>query len=261
MVNAHGHNVLPNTLHYEKMKNIWEASYLLIYREPCGNDGEGEVDTKSTASVVDPSIDDILKLLSIIRHLMHSQPPVITSDKLNAKLIQQLQDPLCLASRSLPIWCSRLLHTHYRFLFPFETRQLYFQTTAFGVSRSIVWLQQKRDQLLMAMRSGAAVVTLVPGIKNVGVGLSATVGSAGMTSLRSPDDLLHEFRIGRLKHERVKIPREPQDELVRAAVNALRFHASRKAILEIEFVDEEGTGLGPTLEFYSLIAAQLQMKK
>jgi E3 ubiquitin-protein ligase HECTD1 len=30
--------------------------------------------------------------------------------------------------------------------------------------------------------------------------------------------------------------------------------------MEVEFVDEEGTGLGPTLEFYALVAAELQRR-
>lgn len=38
----------------------------------------------------------------------------------------------------------------------------------------------------------------------------------------------------------------------------LKFHAQRKSVLEIEFLGEEGTGLGPTLEFYALVAAELQ---
>lgn len=307
IVNAHRHDAHLNTPHYEKMKSIWDANYLLIYREPTNNSDGGEnntnnsnptselvVDETSTTTmngspVVDPNIEHIFKLLSILRRLMlsHNQhhhsinhhPSTTTSsdavshsasssglasiasmfvcDKLNAKLIQQLQDPLCLASRSLPPWCPLLL-TRYRFLFPYDTRQLYFQTTAFGVSRSIVWLQQKRDQLLASLRAGgvgggAGGAKGVAGGSGAGTSASSRAGGAG--------DDLHEFRIGRLKHERVKIPREPQEELMRAAVNALRFHASRKAILEIEFADEEGTGLGPTLEFYSLIAAQLQMKK
>jgi hypothetical protein len=71
--------------------------------------------------------------------------------KFNNKLIQQLQDPLVLASKSLPDWCKNLIHS-YKFLFPFETRQLYFVTTAFGVSRSIVWLQTKRDSVLANSR-------------------------------------------------------------------------------------------------------------
>lgn len=38
----------------------------------------------------------------------------------------------------------------------------------------------------------------------------------------------------------------------------LKYHAQRKSVLEIEFNGEEGTGLGPTLEFYALVAAELQ---
>ena len=30
--------------------------------------------------------------------------------------------------------------------------------------------------------------------------------------------------------------------------------------IQVEFLGEEGTGLGPTLEFYALIAAELQQK-
>lgn len=37
-------------------------------------------------------------------------------------------------------------------------------------------------------------------------------------------------------------------------------HASRKSILEVAFVGEEGTGLGPTLEFFALVAAELQRR-
>lgn len=38
----------------------------------------------------------------------------------------------------------------------------------------------------------------------------------------------------------------------------MKVHCNRKSVLEVEFIDEEGTGLGPTLEFYALVAAELQ---
>ena len=44
------------------------------------------------------------------------------------------------------------------------------------------------------------------------------------------------------------------------ACNALRLHSDHKSILEVEFEGEEGTGLGPTLEFYSLAASEFQRK-
>lgn len=38
----------------------------------------------------------------------------------------------------------------------------------------------------------------------------------------------------------------------------MKVHCNRKSVLEVEFIGEEGTGLGPTLEFYALVAAELQ---
>lgn len=44
----------------------------------------------------------------------------------------------------------------------------------------------------------------------------------------------HEFRVGRLKHERVKVPRG--DELLSWALQVMKYHGPRKAVLEVGFV-------------------------
>jgi hypothetical protein len=41
-------------------------------------------------------------------------------------------------------------------------------------------------------------------------------------------------------------------------LTVLSFLCGRKSILEVEFLEEEGTGLGPTLEFFALVAAEFQ---
>ena len=41
----------------------------------------------------------------------------------------------------------------------------------------------------------------------------------------------HEFQVGRLKHERVKVPRGEQ--LVEWAINVMRLHCAKKSILEV----------------------------
>ncbi|GIY38730.1 e3 ubiquitin-protein ligase HECTD1, partial [Caerostris extrusa] len=150
------------------------------------------------------------------------------SKKITTKLVQQLQDPLVLSSGAQPDWCEYLTYSC-PMIFPFETRKLYFTCTAFGASRSIVWLQNQRDISLERNRG---------------------------PSPRRDDP--HEYRIGRLKHERVKVPRG--DHLLDWAMQVLKVHAARKSILEVEFTDEEGTGLGPTLEFFTLVAAELQRR-
>lgn len=158
-------------------------------------------------------------------------PDQFSSKKITNKLLQQIQDPLVLSSSSLPTWCEELNHSC-PFLFPFETRRLYFNCTAFGASRSIVWLQTQRDVTMERQRT---------------------------TGLSPRRDEPHEFRVGRLKHERVKVPRG--EEILSWAMQVMKTHADRKSILEVEFVGEEGTGLGPTLEFYALVAAELQRRE
>eukprot|EP00036_Acanthoecidae_sp_10tr_P012628 CAMPEP_0206295484 /NCGR_PEP_ID=MMETSP0106_2-20121207/5189_1 /ASSEMBLY_ACC=CAM_ASM_000206 /TAXON_ID=81532 /ORGANISM="Acanthoeca-like sp., Strain 10tr" /LENGTH=2416 /DNA_ID=CAMNT_0053726137 /DNA_START=1 /DNA_END=7251 /DNA_ORIENTATION=- len=150
------------------------------------------------------------------------------SQKLTNKLRKQMLDPLVLASNALPTWCEELTTTC-PVLFPFEARLLYFSCTAFGVSRTIAWIQDQHEK----------------------------AEKARLGSSRRPSDG-HDFRVGRLKADRVFVPRG--DRLLDWAVNVMKVHASRKSVLDIEFNGEQGTGLGPSLEFYNLVASELQRK-
>ncbi|KRT81883.1 hypothetical protein AMK59_5650 [Oryctes borbonicus] len=256
----------------EKLRRIWEPTYIIVYRE-VKEDGGIEEEGRSTPivtlfsrsgsssvagttlspstpvpgtpSVSNCTVEDVLQLLrhlfvitttkdadlnQTIESIQSVTPEEFTSKKITNKLLQQIQDPLVLSSSSLPAWCEELNHSC-PFLFPFETRQLYFNCTAFGASRSIVWLQTQRDVTIERQRT--------PGL-----------------SPRRDDP--HEFRVGRLKHERVKVPRG--ESLLDWALQVMKIHCDRKSILEVEFQGEEGTGLGPTLEFYALVAAELQRR-
>jgi len=68
--------------------------------------------------------------------------------------------------------------------------------------RSIVWLQNKRDATLERLRG---------------------------PSPRRED--AHEFRVGRLKHERICVPRD--DSLLEWAMQVMKYHGDRKAVLEV----------------------------
>uniref|UniRef100_A0A8B9FN22 E3 ubiquitin-protein ligase n=1 Tax=Amazona collaria TaxID=241587 RepID=A0A8B9FN22_9PSIT len=191
-------------------------------------------------------VEDVLQLLRILyivasdpytarssqeegdEHPQFNFPPdEFTSKKITTKILQQIEEPLALASGALPDWCEQLT-SKCPFLIPFETRQLYFTCTAFGASRAIVWLQNRREATVERTRTTSTVRRDDPG----------------------------EFRVGRLKHERVKVPRG--ESLMKWAENVMQIHADRKSVLEVEFLGEEGTGLGPTLEFYALVAAEFQ---
>lgn len=255
----------------DKFRKAWEPTYTIVYREvqPTHNPDANETDegnntpvvsSKSGASTLSPNspvrgefitsenvnctVEDVLQLLSQLNTLNQSvneavdlnesascsnnttvlPVEIFMSKKITNKLQQQIQDPLVLSSNSLPIWCEDL-NQSCPFLFPFETRQLYFNCTAFGASRSIVCLQSQRDATLERQR--------MPGL-----------------SPRRDDQ--HEFRVGRLKHERVKVHRD--ENLLEWAMQVMKVHCNRKSVLEVGFTGEEGTGLGPTLEFFALVS-------
>ncbi|EDV98881.1 GH13561 [Drosophila grimshawi] len=262
----------------DKFRKLWEPTYTIVYRETfptvleCGGSyiesDEGQktpgVSSRSGASTLSPnspvhgglsitdnnlcSVEDVLDLLTQINALNQTDEldgdeqsatsstanptclpaELFMSKKITNKLQQQIHDPLVLSSNALPNWCEDL-NQSCPFLFPFETRQLYFNCTAFGSSRSIVCLQSQRDITNERQR--------IP-----------------IMSPRRDDQ--HDFRVGRLKHERVKVPRNK--DLLRWAIQVMKAHCNRKSVLEVEFLDEEGTGLGPTLEFYALVAAEIQ---
>ncbi|XP_034174379.1 ubiquitin fusion-degradation 4-like isoform X7 [Osmia lignaria lignaria] len=239
----------------EKLRRIWEPTYTIIYKESRDEESSGRAtpivtlysrSTTQSSSVC--TVEDVLQLLRHVyvlsttrddgKHVDYENeespcwvhPDDFTSKKITNKIVQQIQDPLALAAGALPNWCEELARSC-PFLLPFETRRLYFSCTAFGASRSIVWLQTQRDAVLERQRT--------PGL-----------------SPRRDD--IHEFRVGRLKHERVSVPRG--EKLLDWAEQVMKVHANRKSILEVEFIGEEGTGLGPTLEFFALVAAELQRK-
>jgi E3 ubiquitin-protein ligase TRIP12 len=104
------------------------------------------------------------------------------------------------------------------FLFPFETRRQYFYSTAFGLSRALHHLQQQSGD-----NNNAASE--------------------------------REVRVGRLQRQKVRVSR---NRILDSAAKVMEMFSNQKAVLEVEYFGEVGTGLGPTLEFYTLLSHGLQ---
>ncbi len=103
------------------------------------------------------------------------------------------------------------------FLFPFETRHLFLRSTSFGYSRSMTRWQTNRS------------------------------GNEGRAD-RLRDD--RSF-LGRLQRQKVRISRKSFFE---SALKVMNLYGHSPSVLEVEYFDEVGTGLGPTLEFYSTVS-------
>ncbi|TFK39908.1 hypothetical protein BDQ12DRAFT_602743 [Crucibulum laeve] len=143
------------------------------------------------------------------------------NNKLTAKLTRQLEEPMIVASSCLPEWALELPQ-HFPFLFPFATRYNFLQSTSFGYARLIFKWQSQQT--------------------------------------RSQDNNRRDDSfgfLGRLQRQKVRISRK---HLLESAVKVFELYGSSSSVLEVEYFEEVGTGLGPTLEFYSLVSKEFARK-
>lgn len=170
------------------------------------------------------SLDDVREAVSRTGINLHPEPLAsFINTKLTAKMNRQLEEPLIVASNCLPDWSEDLARS-FPFLFPFETRHLFLQSTSFGYSRSITrWQNSQND-------------------------------NDDRRDRRRDDRPL----MGRPQRQKVRINREKMFE---SAMKVMDHFGSSPSILEVEYFDEVGTGLGPTLEFYSTASKEFAKKQ
>lgn len=234
-------------------RNIWGVTHRITFKrvsgpppaEPSSLSPPHEVHA-ATASGLPPSLSEhpitasILKLMSILHDMNSNLDDILAvntktvklnaeplaqfvNTKLTAKLNRQLEEPLIVASNCLPTWSEDLARL-YPFLFPFETRHLFLQSTSFGYSRSMTrWLNAQSEN--------------------------------DSRNSRRRDE--RPF-LGRLQRQKVRISRT---KILESALKVMELYGSSPSILEVEYFEEVGTGLGPTLEFYSTVSKEFSKKK
>uniref|UniRef100_A0A914M452 E3 ubiquitin-protein ligase n=1 Tax=Meloidogyne incognita TaxID=6306 RepID=A0A914M452_MELIC len=143
------------------------------------------------------------------------------NSKLNSKVSRQLSDFLTVATQQVPKWTIDLMN-NFPFIFSFSTRRSFLFCTSFG-----------RDRALMH---------LVSEVNND----DGHEGASHDTNSRL---------IPRLERRKVSIKR---NDVLKDAQQILTQMSSSKAMLEVGFEGEVGTGFGPTLEFYSTLSRALQ---
>ena len=117
----------------------------------------------------------------------------------------------------MPDWALDLPQ-HFPFLFPFATRYNFLQSTSFGYARLILKWQSQQSRGQDNSR------------RDEGIGF-----------------------LGRLQRQKVRISRK---HILESAVKVFELYGSSSSVLEVEYFEEVGTGLGPTLEFYSLVSKE-----
>ncbi|KAL4896144.1 hypothetical protein BDV59DRAFT_172143 [Aspergillus ambiguus] len=235
-------------------RNVWAAVHTVKFKrvpgppppEPSGltpgrTESAAESDGDMPASLnQDPVTGSILQLLRVLHEMNATLDDIIAESKdlvalkpetlaqfintkLTAKLNRQLEEPLIVASSCLPSWSEDLARL-FPFLFPFETRHLFLQSTAFGYSRAMMRWHNSQN------------------------------GDDNRNDHRRDD---RPF-LGRLQRQKVRISRS---RILESAMKVMELYGSSPSVLEVEYFEEVGTGLGPTLEFYSTVSKELSKKK
>ena len=170
------------------------------------------------------SIDDVRETLGRAGLKLYAEPLAsFINTKLTAKMNRQLEEPLIVASNCLPDWADDLART-FPFLFPFETRHLFLQSTSFGYSRSMIRWQNSQSE------------------------------NDDRRDRRRDDRPL----MGRPQRQKVRISRS---RILESAMKVMEMYGASPSVLEVEYFEEVGTGLGPTLEFYATVSKEFSKKK
>ena len=148
---------------------------------------------------------------------------LLVNPQITAKMSQQLKDFLLVCSNNLPPWCATLL-SHAKFLFSFEVRRRVFLYTSFGIGRTLAALLQAQNS---------------------------------EDILDQPRSTNAPLRMPRISRQKVRISRS---HILDSAKKVFQRYAVKDARLEVEFYHEAGSGLGPTLEFYTLLSHEFQKK-
>jgi E3 ubiquitin-protein ligase TRIP12 len=230
-------------------RNIWSGIHAITFKRVKGpppastsiksamNGSEINTASGMPASLdKHPTTSSILSLLSILHEMnadldntgqttpFKAEPLAqFINTKLTAKMNRQLEEPLIVASNCLPGW-SEDLSRLFPFLFPFETRHLFLQSTSFGYSRSMMRWQSNQSE-----------------------------NDERRDRRRDERPLM-----GRLQRQKVRISRT---RILESAVKVMEMYGASPSVLEVEYFEEVGTGLGPTLEFYSTVSKEFSKKK
>lgn len=155
-------------------RNFWNTVYDVKFRKVEGkasseeedggnavearNRREGSIFSNLPASIPANSQQaKILQLLHVLRNISadygETTPgktaaladTAFVNSKLTAKLNRQLEEPMIVASACLPDWAVDLAQS-FPFLFPFDTRYTFLQSTSFGYARLMQkWIGQTRS--------------------------------------------------------------------------------------------------------------------
>lgn len=148
---------------------------------------------------------------------------VFRSTKITAKLNRQLSDVMSIAASMLPQWTFDTVR-EFPFLYPLSVRLHFVQLTSFGMGRNLRLLRRMQQET-----------------------------EDNNDDIMPDDDEANQI-LGRHKHQKFRLSR---DNILEGAIRLLELSCKNPAVVEVMFYAEEGTGKGPTQEFFALVCKAL----
>lgn len=226
---------------------------VLEYEED--SDSNSEFDSASnfkTTVGLDKNAKMALELLKSIyrKHQPDDKTPYL-SNKLSAKLHNQITEGISNASQALPNDIHQIA-TVYPFLLNEQLRQQYVKLVGCGFDRAVTNFQ---DYITSQSTSDSTTVQ-----DSHTRYINAVTGPSDFARIR-----IHRAQVSRASTnvddaESKEKHVESGLNFLKQAVNVMKSHGLLKSKLEFQFENEQGTGLGPTVEFYNLCASFLRLK-
>ncbi|TMW58893.1 hypothetical protein Poli38472_007038 [Pythium oligandrum] len=205
--------------------------------------------------------DDVWDLLDLLKHIYELARSIREAEQAGLKFVNQyiclqvrraLLQPIRVVTNSLPAWCHRIVES-FPFVLSYDMRYHFMYATACGSSRAIQYM----------CRTLWNKAVMEEPVSNGPLSARGSSGSGrrrnrerGTTNRLAPlQNLARMVKLPRLK---VRVSR---GRLLQSAMKLFSIYGGKKAIIEIEFLGEVGTGLGPTTEFYTLVCQEIQATK
>ncbi|KJP89306.1 hypothetical protein AK88_00968 [Plasmodium fragile] len=238
-------NSMLNEETIKEMNSMLEETFLEKETEGAHTQSEGNVPNEEKNPVV--GIKDIKKKCFIL-------------NSINNKVMYYLNNPVFLFSEKIPSWVYKIFYL-FNFVVDIDIRLLFFEVVYFGNYRGLYNYKQKIKEVVEKFNDKISFGNKSLTEEHL---LSVCANYTYNCDKKKLFYFLSDNTTLTLPRTKIKLHRNKMVDSSFRIFNHMHFINSNfitPSYLDIEFFNEEGTGLGPSLEFYNEVIEELKKEK
>ncbi|SBO25281.1 E3 ubiquitin-protein ligase, putative [Plasmodium knowlesi strain H] len=238
-------NEMLNAETIKEMNILMEEEFLERASEVAHGQSEGNTPDREINPVV--GIKDIKKKCFIL-------------NSINNKVMYYLNNPLFLFSEKIPSWVYKIFYL-FNFVVDIDIRLLFFEVVYFGNYRGLYNYKQKIKEVVEKFNDKISFGNKSLTEEHL---LSVCANYTYNCDKKKLFNFLSDNTTLTLPRTKIKLHRNKMVDSSFRIFNHMHFINSNfitPSYLDIEFFNEEGTGLGPSLEFYNEVIEELKKEK